>query len=145
MLAVDTNVVVRYLTNDDPVQAAIARKLVAGHSIHLPKTVVLESECVLRSLYRFSRQRICAALHAFALLSNVTFEDAEQVARAFGWFEQGMGLRRCDASGLRRRLRRVRHLRPQARRCSEEGEGRKGQDAVGAAASGPSGCSSNPA
>lgn len=90
MLAVDTNVVVRYLTNDDPVQAAIARKLVAGHSIHLPKTVVLESEWVLRSLYRFSPQRICAALHAFALLSNVTVEDAEQVSRAFGWFEQGM-------------------------------------------------------
>jgi predicted nucleic-acid-binding protein len=43
MLAVDTNVLVRYLLNDDRAQAARARKLIDANEIFVPKTVFLET------------------------------------------------------------------------------------------------------
>jgi predicted nucleic-acid-binding protein len=50
MLAVDTNVVVRYLTADDPEQFARAVAVVEGAETFVSLTVLLETEWVLRSL-----------------------------------------------------------------------------------------------
>lgn len=55
MLAVDTNVVVRYLTGDGAAQALTARRLVDGNDIKLLCTVMLETKWVLRSLYAYPR------------------------------------------------------------------------------------------
>ncbi len=44
MRAVDTNIVVRYLTGDDPAQSPRARALIDGEDIWLGLTVVLETE-----------------------------------------------------------------------------------------------------
>ncbi|MEO6264222.1 MAG: type II toxin-antitoxin system VapC family toxin [Luteimonas sp.] len=90
MLAVDTDVVVRFMTDDDPAQAAIARHLIATHPIHLQKTVALETEWVLRSLYRFQPADIAEALRGFAGLPNVTLEQPAVTAQALDWFAQGM-------------------------------------------------------
>ncbi|HET7562994.1 MAG TPA: type II toxin-antitoxin system VapC family toxin [Rhodanobacteraceae bacterium] len=90
MPAVDTNVVVRYLTGDDAAQARAARKLVDGGDIALSGTVLLETEWVLRSLYGYDRRRIHAALTAFAGLANVELDDPARAARAFDWFGKGM-------------------------------------------------------
>ena len=54
MLAIDTNVIVRYLTADHPEQASRARALVDGAAVFVPVTVILESEWVLRSAYGFA-------------------------------------------------------------------------------------------
>jgi predicted nucleic-acid-binding protein len=43
MLAVDTNIVVRYLTDDDPVQSARARQVLDGQAVFLATTVLLET------------------------------------------------------------------------------------------------------
>ena len=90
MLAVDTNVVVRFLTDDDPAQAAIARQLITGQRILLPDTVLLETEWVLRSLYGYSSNRIHHGLNLFSGLPSVQFARPLQVALALGWYAQGM-------------------------------------------------------
>lgn len=90
MTAVDTNVVVRYLTGDDAAQARAARKLVDGGDVALSCTVLLETEWVLRSLYAYDRLRIHAALTAFAGLANVELDDPARAARALDWFGKGM-------------------------------------------------------
>jgi predicted nucleic-acid-binding protein len=90
MLAVDTNVVVRYLTNDDARQARIARRLIDENKIRLLHTVLLETEWVLRSLYGYGRTQIHAGLTAFIGLDNVTLGEPDEVARALAWFEQGV-------------------------------------------------------
>lgn len=90
MLAVDTNIVVRYLTADDPEQFAKARALIDGEDIFVCKTVLLETEWVLRRGYRFSRDRIIAALTAFAGLPCVRLEDPTSTAKAFDWVARGM-------------------------------------------------------
>src|ERR1041385_573755 len=53
MLAIDTNVVVRYLTSDHPKQAARAEALVERQDVFVATTVLLETEWVLRSAYGF--------------------------------------------------------------------------------------------
>src|SRR5271165_3450212 len=54
MLAIDTNLVVRYLVGDDPGQAARARSLIDNNDVFVCTTVLLETEWVLRSVYGFS-------------------------------------------------------------------------------------------
>jgi predicted nucleic acid-binding protein len=90
MRAVDTNVVVRYVMNDDVEQADRARRLVDVSPIHLPTTVVLETEWVLRTVYRLSAQAVSAALRGFFGLPRIRLEQPAQVALALHWFEQGL-------------------------------------------------------
>ena len=90
MRAVDTNVIVRYLTNDDPKQAAKARTLIGHEPIFVPRTVLLEVEWVLRSVYDFPSARIISALRALAGLPGIMVEDASLIAKGLDWTEEGM-------------------------------------------------------
>jgi predicted nucleic-acid-binding protein len=90
VLAVDTNVIVRYLTRDDAEQFARASALIGSEDVYVCMTVLLETEWVLRRGYRFSRERIIAALAAFAGLRRVTLEDPTVAARALDWMRSGM-------------------------------------------------------
>jgi predicted nucleic-acid-binding protein len=90
MLAIDTNIVVRYLTGDDRRQAARARRLIERSRVHVSITVLLESEWVLRSVYGFERDRLARVLTAFAGLPTVSLEDPPLAATALTWVGQGM-------------------------------------------------------
>jgi predicted nucleic-acid-binding protein len=90
MLAVDTNVLVRFLVDDDPAQSRIARKLVDDQQIRVPDTVLLETEWVLRSVYAFDSAHVHAGLMAFVGLPNVLVERPERIAMALDWFAMGM-------------------------------------------------------
>jgi predicted nucleic-acid-binding protein len=98
--AIDTNVVVRFLTGDDPNQAARARALIEAGDLFVATTVLLESEWVLRSAYGFSAKRIAGALRDLAGLPGVTLEDPALVARALDWAEAGLDF--ADALHLAR-------------------------------------------
>jgi predicted nucleic-acid-binding protein len=71
VIAVDTNVVVRFLVNDDREQARRARALVDGKDVFVATTVLLETEWVLRSAYEFPRRELIDALRAFLDLPRV--------------------------------------------------------------------------
>ena len=90
MLAVDTNIIVRYLTADHPEQFAKASALIRGEDVYVCTTVLLETEWVLRRGYRFSRDQIIAALTAFAGLPRVTLEDPALAAKALEWMRSGL-------------------------------------------------------
>jgi predicted nucleic-acid-binding protein len=90
MTAVDTNVVVRLLTGDDARQTARAAALFRNEEIWLSKSVILETEWVLRSLYRFRGEELSAALLALTSLPNVRVEDPAAVSRALQWTTLGM-------------------------------------------------------
>jgi predicted nucleic-acid-binding protein len=90
VLAIDTNVIVRYLTGDDPAQFAKASALIGSKDVFVCATVLLETEWVLRRAYRFSRERVIAALTAFAGLPRVMLEDPPVAAQALAWSHRGM-------------------------------------------------------
>ena len=89
MIAVDTNVVVRFLTNDDHAQAARARALLRDNPIFLAKTVLLESEWVLRSGYGFAPEAIAAAFRGLLGLPGVAVEDPPAIRQAMDWYGRG--------------------------------------------------------
>lgn len=91
MMAVDTNVWVRYLTNDHPVQAQKALRLLKrGVDVFVPKTVLLEVEWVLRAVYRLPAASIHKALLAMMGLPTVQVEQPGQVAQALALYEEGL-------------------------------------------------------
>lgn len=90
MLAIDTNLIVRYLTGDHPRQSARAKALIDRQDVFVATTVLLETEWVLRSVYHFSAPRVVEALTAFAGLDHVRLEDGPRVARALQWSSAGM-------------------------------------------------------
>lgn len=90
MHAVDTNVVVRLLTGDDASQAKRATALFRKESIFVPKTVLLETEWVLRRLYRLERATIVSSFRKLSGLGNVELEQSLVIAQALQWCEDGM-------------------------------------------------------
>ena len=90
MIAVDTNVVVRLLTGDDTRQAARAAALFRTEEIWLSKSVILETEWVLRSLYHFRGTQLSTALLGLTSLPTVRVEHATAVSRALVWTSSGL-------------------------------------------------------
>jgi predicted nucleic-acid-binding protein len=98
MTAVDTNVLVRLLTGDDPKQATAARSLFESGQIWIAKTVLLETGWVLRSLYGFEESAIRGAFTKLLGLKNVRVEDESAVAAALALTAHGIEL--ADAMHL---------------------------------------------
>lgn len=90
MRAIDTNVVVRFLTGDDRRQAKAARAAIEAGDIFVATTVLLESEWVLRSAYGFAPAQIATGLRGLAGLPGVTVEEPLLLAQALDWMEAGM-------------------------------------------------------
>ncbi|MBY0579480.1 MAG: type II toxin-antitoxin system VapC family toxin [Burkholderiales bacterium] len=90
MISIDTNILVRLITRDDENQAQRAAKLFEHNQIFLCKTVLLETEWVLRFCYELSRSAILNALKNTVGLSQLTVEDSPAVAKALTLFENGM-------------------------------------------------------
>ena len=92
MISVDTNIVVRLLTGDDPGQYQKARRLFEQETVFLPDTVILETAWVLRHTYGFDPSSVVNAFRSLLGLSNVRTEDPRRLDQAFGWIEQGLAL-----------------------------------------------------
>ena len=90
MVAIDTNILVRLLTRDDKVQAKRAATLFKQNEIYICKTVLLETEWVLRFSYALDGPAILDALKKLVGLPQVTVEDSPAVAEALDLFERGM-------------------------------------------------------
>ena len=90
MTAVDTNILVRLLTGDDPRQEAAARSLFAAGPIWIAKTVLLETGWVLRSLYGFEESASRDTFTKLLGLENVHAEDEPAVAAALSLTAQGI-------------------------------------------------------
>ena len=90
MVAIDTNILVRFLAGDDAAQSLRARQLLETEAIWVATTVLLESEWVLRRLLKVPRPVVMRLLHGFAGLPNVTLQDTVLVALAFDLAFGGM-------------------------------------------------------
>lgn len=90
MIAVDTNVVVRLLTQDDEQQYNKSLKLFQEQDIFIPDTVILETEWVLRFVYRFNPDEICNALRNLFGLPNIQLTNGSAMAQVLQWHEIGL-------------------------------------------------------
>jgi predicted nucleic-acid-binding protein len=92
VIALDTNVVVRILAADDPAQVEAARRAIRSTPLFLSKTVLLETEWVLRYSYALDRGQIGDALRKLIRYRQMTVEDLPGVITALSWHAQGMDL-----------------------------------------------------
>ncbi len=91
MAALDTNVLVRFLVQDDARQGAAAHRLIrgavdAGGALFVPVTVVLELEWVLRSSFRFDKSGVLQALFGLLGSFELVFESEGAVEAALGQY-----------------------------------------------------------
>jgi len=92
MKAVDTNVLIRFLTKDDENQARQVRYLFLEvekrkKTLFVPVAVVLETIWVLESVYDISRQEILDAFTSLLSMPILHFES-RQMLRRFGSMAQ---------------------------------------------------------
>ena len=91
MISVDTNIVVRLLTQDDEVQYQKSLQIFQNPEIFIPDTVILETEWVLRFAYQFKPEQICSALRkVLGLPNNVYLTRSMVVHQALLWHETGL-------------------------------------------------------
>jgi predicted nucleic-acid-binding protein len=82
VIGLDTNVLIRYLTQDDPAQSAKANQLIEKRLTHsdpgfISIVVMVEAAWVLDRAYGFSRQEIASAIERI-LQSDVFVVQYEQ-------------------------------------------------------------------
>jgi predicted nucleic-acid-binding protein len=90
MFAIDTNLIVRYLTGDHPKQSPRACAIIDKQQVFAAITVILEVEWVLRSTYGYQAAHVAHAIRVFAGLPTVTVEDGAVVAAALDLTEKGI-------------------------------------------------------
>jgi predicted nucleic-acid-binding protein len=95
MRGLDTNVLVRYLTQDDEAQsrtanALIERSLEGGERLHVDAIVLCELVWVLRSSYRFERSEVAGALDAL-IASSLSMPDRDRLREAAARYRKGPG------------------------------------------------------
>ena len=93
MAALDTNVLVRWLTNDDVQQCAIVDRLFdeaisKDERLLVTVTVMLEVEWVLRTRYQYDRRNVTAALNALLDVTELEFQTEPALEQALWLFKQ---------------------------------------------------------
>lgn len=90
MIALDTNILARYLLNDPPTQADIAEKLLHGtEPCTAPITVFLELVWVLESC-DCERAEIGKSIRLLCGLNNFKPQHLDALAYALHWYDKGM-------------------------------------------------------
>ena len=93
MAALDTNVLVRFLVQDDVAQLSAARRLIGrcireNESLFVPATVSLELEWVLRSNYGFTKADIVRVLSQLLSSTELSFEAESALEIALATYSE---------------------------------------------------------
>ena len=93
MAGLDTNVLVRWIVDDDPRQATRVQRLLEEAQkqrspLFVPSTVMLELEWVLRSRYEFAKSTILGAFNALLETQELQFQDEPALERALSFYRQ---------------------------------------------------------
>ena len=110
MLGLDTNVLVRFLVQDDQAQFERAQKLIgrelrAGSGVLISLLVLLETEWVLRSRYSLAKSEILAAFSGLLASAELRFEDEHSIEEAlFAWKESPADFADCLIGARHRAL-----------------------------------------
>jgi len=99
MIAVDTNVLLRYLLNDDAVQSDIATNLIEGEDTVLITDVVLAETLWTLSgkRYRLNKYQLAGVVLGLFEESNIRFEDGLTVWTALDDYLESDGTDFADA------------------------------------------------
>ncbi|HRE42796.1 MAG TPA: type II toxin-antitoxin system VapC family toxin [Terricaulis sp.] len=100
MIGLDTNVIVRYLAQDDPVQSPIATRLIERLRPDAPgyvaAIVLAEVTWVMARSYKQSREQLANIIEGLLRSSELMIEHAEAAYRALGRFRTSKSIDYAD-------------------------------------------------
>ena len=96
MIALDTNVLVRYLVEDNDAQSKAAKRLInrvvaADDLLFVADIVLVETVWVLSRSYGFSKSEIVKAMCLLLSARNLKWESSDRISRVLDAFEKGRG------------------------------------------------------
>ena len=95
MIGLDTNVVIRYLTQDDPVQSPLANRimdtLTAADPGFLCREVLVEIVWVLERAYQVPKGDIVSVIEGLLSTEELVVETGDRVGRALAAYRSGQG------------------------------------------------------
>jgi len=108
MTGLDTNVLVRYLTQDDLAQARKANALIdgavgKGEGLHLDVIVLCELVWVLRGAYDFAKETVGEAVEKILDAAQFSVDDRDLLREALEAYRAGQGDFAEYVLGLRNR------------------------------------------
>lgn len=94
MIGLDTNVLVRYLAQDDEEQlrASLATLLKKSATFFVPDLVLVEVDWVLTSLYNWTPDEVAETFGRLLTVHNLIFEDEGRIRGALRAMRQGADL-----------------------------------------------------
>ena len=90
MIAVDTNVIVRLMVNDDAKQVARAKSVMVGGNVAITSGVLIETVWVLSHTYALDRPAVARALTALLALPTLVVPWPASVQALLDAFLAGM-------------------------------------------------------
>lgn len=96
MIALDSNVLIRYIAQDDPVQSPQATAIIDSalsrqECIFIPVVVLCETVWVLRGYYKLSKQKIVQVLEALTAEKGFEIEACPEIMRALADYRKNSG------------------------------------------------------
>jgi predicted nucleic-acid-binding protein len=94
LTGLDSSVLIRFLTQDDPAQGRIATKVIEeaidkGHPLYVSLPVLCETIWVLSRSYKLTREVVADVLDELLTSAVLELEQAEQVNESLGQYRQG--------------------------------------------------------
>lgn len=83
MIVIDTNIILRYLLNDNEELSKQAIDIIDNNTILIPNEVIVEACYVLRKVYNVEKEKIYEAVQSLMEIDNINFQNTNVVSLAF--------------------------------------------------------------
>lgn len=83
MIVIDTNIILRYLLEDNEELSKKAIEIIDNNQIFIPTEVIVETSYVLKKVYQVEKDKIYKVIQLLLEMENVNFENKETIELAF--------------------------------------------------------------
>lgn len=83
MIIVDTNILLRYLLDDNEELSSKAIEIIDNNEIFIPTEVIVEASYVLKKVYNVEKEKIYEAIKLLLDMDDVNFQNKNTIELAF--------------------------------------------------------------
>lgn len=92
MIFLDTNIIIRFLTNDDPKKADLCETLFENvkkgkQNLFLSDLVIAETIWVLEGIYKYNKDKLVECIQKILNTPNIEFENKDLLLNAIGLYQ----------------------------------------------------------
>lgn len=88
MIVVDTNVILRYLLNDNEELSSKATEIIDNNDIFIPTEVIVEASYVLKKVYNVHKEKIFEAIKLLINMEGISFQNRDTIELAFKTYSE---------------------------------------------------------